>query len=303
MLSILRGEDPVGEWTIVVSDQESDDAEGYFLGWNMILWGTTIDASKAKKYVIDKHDDLLPPRNGSFTITPARPTVHNDGSEDKAEANATYVLHPKPTANLPHDSTPTGPAKNKDGWLSDLSGAKQNWLLGIVGVIILLNVFAAIYYCRRHFGLWGDDDSKAYNVLPGGENVPLANMAETEGQTTAGGRRLYDVLEEDEGEQQTTALAGRATAGGLPKTGSRPQHPGGRSTGGIGYHSGFLDDDDPLTGAASSMPRYRDEVDEEAPSQAKQKEKAEEAASSGSGSTEESSSEEDGVLWEDARAK
>ncbi|KAJ2919562.1 hypothetical protein MD484_g846, partial [Candolleomyces efflorescens] len=298
------GEDPVGNWTIIVSDQESDDAEGYFLGWNMILWGTTIDPFKAKKYSIDKHDDLLPPRNGTFTITPPRPTVPNDGNEERPDAHTTYVLHPKPTANLPHDSTPIN-GTHKDGWLSDLSGAKQNWLLGIVGVIILLNLFAAIYYCRRHFGLWGDDDSKAYNALPGGENVPLASMAGGDGPTTAGGRRLYDVVEEDEGEQ-TTALAGRATAGGVPRTASRPQHPGGRSTGGIGFHSGFLDDDDPLTGAASSMPtgRYRDDVDEQKDvANLKQKDKAEEATSTGSGSTEETSSEEDGVLWEDARAK
>ncbi|KAJ3510244.1 hypothetical protein NMY22_g16029 [Coprinellus aureogranulatus] len=129
------GENPLGEWKIRVSDQETEDQEGYFLGWNMILWGTSIDPQKAKLYEIDRHDDLLPPsRNG--TITPPRPTIPPPDSPDNHsgdDATKTHTtLEGKPTANLPHDpSTPTSPAKSGTGWLADLSSSKQNWLLGI----------------------------------------------------------------------------------------------------------------------------------------------------------------------------
>ncbi|KAF6755696.1 peptidase S8/S53 domain-containing protein [Ephemerocybe angulata] len=66
------GEDPVGSWTLHVSDQEHEDESGYLVGWNMALWGECIDPSKAKQYVIDKDDDILLPESA---VTPPRPVL------------------------------------------------------------------------------------------------------------------------------------------------------------------------------------------------------------------------------------
>lgn len=326
LIFVCRGENPVGEWKIRVSDQETEDEEGYFLGWNMILWGTSIDPQKAKLYEINRHDDLLPPsRNG--TITPTRPTIPPaEAPSHDDEASKTHTtLEGKPTANLPHDpTTPTSPAKSDGGWLADLSSAKKNWLLGIVGIIILLNVGGAIYFCRRHFGLWGDNNA-AYNQLPGGESVPMAAMngSRTGGAPPGTGRRLYDVVEEEEDE--ASALVPRA--GGATATGQRTGAAPGRSTGGIGFHSGFLEDDDPMTAAqtagVAAGGRYRDDDDEGhanastarvAPSAippaqasaapaAPQVGKLLEDSSSEEESEEEGSSSEEANTWEDARAK
>ncbi|KAF5320626.1 hypothetical protein D9611_013728 [Ephemerocybe angulata] len=247
------GESPVGNWSIHVSDQELESEEGYFLGWNMQLWGECIDPSKAKLYEINKHDDLLPPfRNGS--ITPARPVIPpHEGDAAPTETHTT--LHGKPTDNLPHDSTTPPPP----GWLSDLSKAKKNWLMGVVGVIILLNFAGAIYYCRKHFGLWSDDPAATYTALPGGETMPMANITggRREGQGT--GRRLYDVVEEEEGSDGALAARGPPASSAAQRTGNAP----GRSTGGVGFHSGFLADDDPLTAGPMAGvvggARYRDD--------------------------------------------
>ncbi|KAF6753853.1 kex protein [Ephemerocybe angulata] len=247
------GESPVGNWRIHVSDQELESEEGYFLGWNMQLWGESIDPAKAKLYEINKHDDLLPPfRNGS--ITPARPVIPpHEGDPAPTETHTT--LYGKPTDNLPHDSTTPPPP----GWLSDLSKAKKNWLMGVVGGIILLNFAGAIYYCRKHFGLWGCDPAATYTALPADETMPMANITggRREGQGT--GRRLYDVVEEEEGSDGALAARGPPASSAAQRTRNAP----GRSTGGVGFHSGFLDDDDPLTPAPTAGvvggARYRDD--------------------------------------------
>ncbi|KAF6750374.1 peptidase S8/S53 domain-containing protein [Ephemerocybe angulata] len=265
-----------------ISDQELEAEEGYFLGWNMQLWGESIDPAKAKLYEINKHDDLLPPfRNG--TITPARPVIPPHVG-DPAPTETHTTLHGKPTDNLPHGSTTPPPP----GWLSDLSKAKQNWLMGVVAVIILLNFAGAIYYCRKHFGLWGDDPAAAYNALPGARRCPW--------RTSLGGAARARAR----GGGCTTWLRKRRAR---TRTGNAP----GRSTGGLGFHSGFLDDDDPLTAAPTAGvaggARYRDD-DGLPPRTAQPVTASAVKVSEPAASPEESSaSSEDGNLWEDARAK
>ena len=65
-----RGEDPVGNWTIKVNDQEDPKENGRFLGWNLALWGAAIDPSKTTKFVEPQVDNVLP-----LNEDPDRPVI------------------------------------------------------------------------------------------------------------------------------------------------------------------------------------------------------------------------------------
>ena len=60
-LPLFRDEDPLGTWTIRVSDQNKEDESGKFLGWTMTLWGSVVDASKVKQWEVPLIDNTLPP--------------------------------------------------------------------------------------------------------------------------------------------------------------------------------------------------------------------------------------------------
>ncbi|TFK29176.1 hypothetical protein FA15DRAFT_700441 [Coprinopsis marcescibilis] len=230
------GEDPVGDWTIRVWDQGSDSDSGAFLGWSMILWGESVDGSKTKLYeLVD--DKTLPPKRQT-TITPTRPVLP-DGGKDGGK-----ILDPKPTEKLPSDpSTPT-----ESGWLPKLESAgKQHWLAGVVGFLVLLNVVGAVWYWRRRKA-----EQAGYGALADGNG-------ETHGMRSLNGRTYDD--EEDEGEE-SSALGGSADARVQANTQANSRggvggavgvvpgpHPQARSTAGLGFHSGFLDDDDPMSAA------------------------------------------------------
>ena len=54
------------------SSKEDKSANGTFLGWNMVLWGSAIDSSKAKKFWPPVVDDVLPPSD-----VPPRPVIND----------------------------------------------------------------------------------------------------------------------------------------------------------------------------------------------------------------------------------
>ncbi|EGO21116.1 hypothetical protein SERLADRAFT_475854, partial [Serpula lacrymans var. lacrymans S7.9] len=83
------GENPVGDWTIRVSDQGDENHNGTFLGWRMMFWGSTIDPAGAKTYILSQSDDLLP--------------SPEDEQESEIPTPTTTKSHPKPTSNLPGD--------------------------------------------------------------------------------------------------------------------------------------------------------------------------------------------------------
>ena len=250
LLKHSRGENPIGEWTIKVSDQQEPGEKGYFLGWNMVLWGTTIDSSKAKKYEVPLVENLLPANQQGAPSRPsifeptsvlhAKPTDLLHGGPGSAAGENTKVAFPSKTASRPGTTN----AADDDGWLSSLAltKSKQRALVGAIGLLVLLNIGAATYFWRRKRA-----SQSSYNALDG-EDVPLGVVGNGGGAAVVRSprrRALYDVVEEegeeteDEGDENT-ALAGRTSARGL------------------GFHSSFLDDDEPLT-ADTATPKYSDQ--------------------------------------------
>lgn len=254
----FRGESPIGDWTLKVKDQQKADSNGTFLGWNMILWGSTIDPAFARKWEVPLIDDVLPPIEA-----PPRPIIHPSPSSNVKQ-------HPKPTALLPSDHaqasgeaskpaftsaandvvqpspTSTNPAAITStpdfGWFSDMSSlvTGQKWFFGVLGVVALFGIGVGIFFWRRKMA----ERAGNYTSLGRDNEMTMTGMGSAaSGPRTT--RELYDAFGEvsDEDDDETTAL--------------RP--PNTRSAGGgIGFHSGFLDDDEPSTAAGLTPAKYRD---------------------------------------------
>ncbi|KAH6912118.1 kex protein [Coprinopsis sp. MPI-PUGE-AT-0042] len=241
------GENPVGTWTIKVSDQQSETETGAFLGWNMIFWGSARDPSKAtEKWHMDMNDEdgdfenVLPPDRKPGKITPARPEApgHSE-TEIKTKttmkpSGALNSVEKKPM-DLSHD-----PSKEGEGLDPSHPGtfpgikdevSKRSWLAGVISILILVNIVAASYFC-----CW---KPRSTSNLDGGDYGPLA-CSEPIGMSSlrrgAGGYRDREGDDQGNNADERTRLAARD---------------GARSTAGLGFHSGFLDDDDPMTAASA----------------------------------------------------
>ena len=226
----------------------------------MILWGSTIDPEKAEKYEVPLVEDVLPPQDAPDRHTVAPPT-----------ATSTTKQHPKPTEHLPGDHghapgentkpafssatrvdetkptstttpTPSPPAMSSTpdvGWFPDMSNLvnSQKWFFVAFGAVSIFGISAGIFFWRRRAARANENYTSLNNE--GDVNMATLGTSMTGPRTT---RELYDAfgeLSDDDDDDETTAL----------------RQPLARS---VGFHSGFLDDDDPST-AAGLTPKYRDE--------------------------------------------
>ncbi|KIL69836.1 hypothetical protein M378DRAFT_68936 [Amanita muscaria Koide BX008] len=258
------GENPIGDWTIRVSDVEKEDQNGTFLGWHMILWGSAIDPVKTTKLTLTHTEDVFPPKESpslavapSATKTHPRPTAHLPGDHGSAEgenSNPAFATG-KPSST----ATPSGISAPDEGWFSDMSQliSSQKWFFGAISIVILFGIGAGIYFWRRHVNR---KRRTAYTTLSATEEVTMTPLGTgrggprpRDGARSARTRQLYDafgeVSDDEDADEHTNLRAG-------PRERSSPV--------GIGFHSGFLDDDDPTTAPAlTPATGYRDEPDEE----------------------------------------
>jgi kexin len=250
----------VGDWIIRVSDQETEEHNGTFHGWNMIFWGSTIDPSKAQKFEVPLIDSILPP----IESTP-RPTI---------PSATTSIQHTKPTSLLPGDhgtaegentkpafssikedvAAPTSSSTSisstpDEGWFSDMSSlvTNQKWVFAAFGAVALFGVGAGAFFWRRRTR----KSRSQYSALAGADDMSMSAVGGHQMTAATGGprttRELYDAFGEvsDDDDDELTTL----------------QPPHARSTTGLGFHTGFLDDDDPST-AAGLTPKYRDQQEQ-----------------------------------------
>lgn len=226
-----------------------------------MFWGSAIDPEKTREYEVPNVEDVLPP-----TEAPMRPILPS--------ASITKQ-HPKPTSLLPPDhgtkegenskpafsGNPTaGPsatatginATPDEGWFADMSNlvSNQKWFFGAIALVILFAIGAGVFFCIRRRK---QHEKGGYGPL-GNEEMSMSGLG-TRG-TTGRTRELYDAFgevsdDDDEYADENTGL-------------TRPQVPG-RSTEGLGFHSGFLDDEDPATtgGVTPRQGHYRDDSSEE----------------------------------------
>lgn len=207
-----------------------------------MFWGSTINPASAKTYTVPLSEYLLPSPEDDDAVTVPTP------SSSKS--------HPKPTSGLPDDhgtaegeaSKPAFPPTSTtvsttatmtptpdEGWFSDMSNlvSSQKWFFGAVGAVVLFGVGAGVFFWRRRV------KHRAYAALGADDELPMSSVSRDRPRA----RELYDAFGEvsdDEDADEETRL-----------------RPGGQTSDGLGFHSEFLDDDDPSF--ASSSPVYRDD--------------------------------------------
>jgi kexin len=135
-----------------------------------------------------------------------------------------------------------------EGWLSGMSTlvSNQKWVFGAAGIVILFGVAAGVFLCRRAARRRRSTGGQ-YSALPGDDfalgTIPRSGRAPRT-------KELYDAFGEHDDEE-----------GVDENTGLRAGSPGGG--GGLGFHEGFLDDEDPNTPRTPSTQvqaqAYRDE--------------------------------------------
>lgn len=217
----------------------------------MIFWGSTIDAAKAKLYVVPTDDSPLPPIP-SEDATPTEPPI---GTKQ----------HPKPTVHPPDPSatetnsdkpvldetkpTPTMTPTPDEGWFPGMSKlvSNQKWFFIAISAVILFGISAGVFFWRRRAAR----RRRANYATLANDEVAMSSVSR-DGRRSPGGARakeLYDAFGEvsdDEDADEETGLRPRGPEDGTP---------GGR----LGFHSGFLDDED--LASAGPTPIYKDEPD------------------------------------------
>ncbi|KAK7693948.1 hypothetical protein QCA50_003522 [Cerrena zonata] len=259
-------EDPIGTWTIRVSDQNKEDESGKFLGWTMSLWGSVVDASKAKPWDVPLIDDTLPPIPNPETPTAptatskthAKPTSHLPGDHGESEGEAhkpafpgsttsTSIGQAKPTdASDTLESAPSGSSTPTpdEGWFAELGNlvSNQAWFFIALGAVALFGAGVGIFFWRRAVRR-----RKNYSSLPG-DDMAMGSVGGRRGTRT---KELYDAFGEASDDEDADE-----------ETGLRPGRMEERSPNvGLTYHAGFLDDDTPSTAGGPPTSRYKDEPD------------------------------------------
>jgi len=213
-------EDPVGEWSIEVSDSGHDEPIGSFRAWSMTFWGSSLDPSKARPWTLeDTADSGVGEQPFPTTTTPAattkvlaKPTdaLQPGHAEEPGEAHkpAFDVDVAKPPATSA--DAPAAPAQ---------AGHASFW--AIVAVIFVCILTSAAYIYRRR-------KSKA-------GFMPVA-LEEGHPMMQRGGRRRDDESDDsdDEDPQERAAL--------------RPPADDVRGLKSLDFHSGFLDESTPAPG-------------------------------------------------------
>jgi kexin len=238
-------EDPVGEWTLRVKDQGNEHG-GALLGWALTLWGAAEDPTKAVQYDVAKLDSVFPPlpaaeadthplASSSLALaatstkayahpTSALPTDHGEAAGEAAHAAFPSASGAPSTSASASGAPPSMTPTADEGWfpaMDSLAGHRR-WLAGALALTLLFLAGAGGFF------LWRRRRARAqYTAVAG---VPLR---------ARGTKELYDafgdVSDEDEdgdGTDERQPLGAHA----------------------VGYHSGFLDDED-----ARSDAGYRDE--------------------------------------------
>jgi kexin len=230
------------------ADSQPATSNGTFLGWNMVFWGTTVDPAKARKFEVPTVDNILPvhleppaPARPTTTKQLTKPTAHLPGDHGEAPgenhkpAFSTGATGPTATAT-PH---PTA----DEGWFPGMANlvSSQKWFFGAIGGVAVFGVGMGIFFWRRrraqmsnYSSLPAGDDMSMNTLLTGNRPAPNASRPT---------RELYDAFGEVSDDEDELG-----------------PHPANRVSKGVGFHSGFLDDDEPST-AGGATPRYRDEPD------------------------------------------
>ncbi|KAJ7583085.1 peptidase S8/S53 domain-containing protein [Mycena floridula] len=251
------GENPLGDWTIKVSDQQSTEFNGSFIGWSMMFWGSSIDPAKAKLFELPPEDDTFPPKDDpTDPVTPttstkyAKPTEFLDPNHGEVSGENTNPAFPTKEIAAQASASATSTPTADEGWFSDLGSlvSSQKWFFAAIGAVATFAIGAGVFFWRRRAAARASSSEyRSLNqggeegLMTGAERNPLVSRPRT--------KELYDAfgeMSDDDDADEETRL--------------RPEssHPHRRSEG-LGFHSGFLDDDEPQSAGPTTATVYKDE--------------------------------------------
>lgn len=247
-MEISRDENPIGNWSLRVSDQNIGGRSGRLLGWTMTLFGSSIVASAAIPYSLNpisaSPGNPLPPVSPTATQggtkTYPKPTSHLPGDHGAAPGEAT-----KPAFGQPDDAEALAPSISTtpdEGYFKGMSHLLSNsrWLVGALGIVVLFSIGCGLFFWIRRVR-WS---RRPYIPVGEGEDVPMMDHSSRAGRWSRNGGRtkeLYDAFGEDYDEDADAETGLRIPV----------------DSGGVGFHSGFLEDEDTHSVTASAP--YKDE--------------------------------------------
>lgn len=225
----------------------------------MSLWGSVLDSDKAQTFVLSDPDVPFPPPPDLDVISSTvneqtttskfypKPTEHLPGDHGVAEGEATRPAFSsaqsdivEATASVPSASaSETLTPAPDEGWFPGMYKLVSNskWVFGAAGVVIIFGIgVGAFFLWRRRMAQRGQYRSLA------GQDVSMNSLEG--GKQASGTRELYDAFgtvsdEDDFVDEETDSR--------------RPL-----AENAVGFHSGFLDDDEPSSSHAP-QPIYTDE--------------------------------------------
>ena len=211
-----------------------------------MFWGSTIDPAQAKTYVLPTNDEILP--------------SPEESESGEVPTPSSAKSHPKPTAGLPSDhdtaegeaNRPAFPGSSPspsmtptpdEGWFSDMSNLVSNskWLFVAITVVIFFVICVGFFFWRRRA-------SRAQYSSLTDTDLPLSSISGGGARPRPRAKELYDAFgeisdDDEDADERTMLHPGR----------SLDEHQELES----GFHSEFLNDDDPAT--AEPALGYRDD--------------------------------------------
>lgn len=224
----FRDENPIGNWTLKVWDQDQDDEHGYVIGWTMTLWGSSRDASKAGPFTLKSTDEL------PIAFPPPEPTPVPDTTAISPSTTKSYLkpTHFTTTAGGNEDiASPSEPAQTAPAAVGEegMDDETRN-LIAFVGSVVAVAILAGAAYIivrrvKRNREAAGGGDYAPVS-REDGEEVRMHLLESAERRPVSAVGRTDVVFDGDEEERRLITKKGE-----LASTE-------------VGFHSGFLSDED-----------------------------------------------------------
>jgi kexin len=250
-----RGENPVGTWSIIVTDRNNPEKTGRFVSWSLQLWGECVDPSLATQWQPAEEGQPDQEEIGSPTVPGTqkkpKPTDHLPDDHEEAEGEA----H-KPGLGGSTESDNQSDQVD-EGFFDGIQSLASNssWIAGAGMIVVLIGAgIGAVFFFRSRnrkrnlFGLSnnGEGARGAYQPV-GDEDVPMGllergrrKLGSSSAGAGKGSKELYDAFGDGPSDESDDGQGGDENAA-------------------LRYHDDFLGDDDQEEDGSSKLPEYRDE--------------------------------------------
>lgn len=236
--SLIRGENPIGDWKIIVKDRINPDKVGRFQSWSLQLWGEALDPALAKPWAPAMAGQPDEEQIGSEAtpVQKPKPTDHLPDDHGSAEGEATKPGLAEPTGApgsdngaeediaQPAESSPVDFGTEASGFLGGLFSliASPFLMFGAGGAVLLVAAGAGglfWYRARRKRNALRELSAERGDYQPVSDDLPMDDLRRQRVKRTGDDDVFADEATEDEEDESSEATA-------------------------LKYHDSFLEDED-----------------------------------------------------------